>query len=50
LDEPPRALAEARRAAALADDRFVVLPIGGTLRFDARPGAAAAAALQGSVR
>ena len=31
LDEPPRALAHARRDAGLADDAFVLLPIGGTL-------------------
>ncbi|MEO7851410.1 MAG: MBL fold metallo-hydrolase [Rubrivivax sp.] len=36
LDEPPRALAAARRAAGLADDAFTVLPIGGTQRMQRR--------------
>jgi N-acyl-phosphatidylethanolamine-hydrolysing phospholipase D len=36
LDQPPRALAEARRAAGLADEAFTVLPIGGTLRVPPR--------------
>jgi N-acyl-phosphatidylethanolamine-hydrolysing phospholipase D len=36
LDEPPRALARARRDASVADDAFVLLPIGGTLRVPRR--------------
>jgi N-acyl-phosphatidylethanolamine-hydrolysing phospholipase D len=36
LDEPPRALARARRAAGLGDDDFVLLPVGGTLRLPRR--------------
>lgn len=36
LDEPPRALALARQAAGLREDDFVVLPIGGHLRWPAR--------------
>ncbi|MDO9073603.1 MAG: MBL fold metallo-hydrolase [Rubrivivax sp.] len=36
LDEPPRALAAARRARGLADESFVVTPIGQTLRLPRR--------------
>jgi N-acyl-phosphatidylethanolamine-hydrolysing phospholipase D len=36
LDEPPRALARAWRDAGVADDAFVLLPIGGTLRVPRR--------------
>jgi N-acyl-phosphatidylethanolamine-hydrolysing phospholipase D len=33
LDEPPRELAAARRAAGLADDEFFVMKVGETRRF-----------------
>jgi N-acyl-phosphatidylethanolamine-hydrolysing phospholipase D len=36
LDEPPKALAEARRAAGLADETFQVLAIGQTLKLPRR--------------
>jgi N-acyl-phosphatidylethanolamine-hydrolysing phospholipase D len=36
LDEPPKALAEARRAAGLTDEAFQVLAIGQTLRLPRR--------------
>lgn len=36
LDEPPRALAEARQAAGLGNDEFIVLPIGGTWKLPKR--------------
>jgi len=36
LDEPPRALARAARAAGLADDAFTVIAIGATRRFATR--------------
>ena len=36
LDEPPRALAEARRAVGVADDEFAVLAIGQTRRLPRR--------------
>jgi N-acyl-phosphatidylethanolamine-hydrolysing phospholipase D len=36
LDEPPRALAEARRAQALADDAFFVLAVGQTRKLPRR--------------
>ena len=36
LDEPPRALAQARRDKGLADDRFVVMAIGETRRLPRR--------------
>ncbi|MBN8508457.1 MAG: MBL fold metallo-hydrolase, partial [Burkholderiales bacterium] len=39
LDEPPRALAAARRAQGVADDAFIVLPVGGTWKLPARDGA-----------
>jgi N-acyl-phosphatidylethanolamine-hydrolysing phospholipase D len=38
LDEPPRALAAARRAQGVADEAFIVLPIGGTWKLPARSG------------
>jgi N-acyl-phosphatidylethanolamine-hydrolysing phospholipase D len=37
LDEPPRALAAARERAGIADDAFIVLPIGGTWKLPKRP-------------
>lgn len=37
LDEPPRALAQARSAAGLADDDFTVLAVGQTRLLPARP-------------
>jgi len=43
LDEPPRALAEARRQAGLDEAEFGVLPVGGTLRLPRRDAAARAA-------
>jgi N-acyl-phosphatidylethanolamine-hydrolysing phospholipase D len=36
LDEPPRALARAARAAGVADDAFTVLAVGATRRFSPR--------------
>ena len=36
LDEPPRALADARRKAGISDDRFFVLKHGETWRAAAR--------------
>jgi len=42
LDEPPRALAEARQQAGLNEEEFGVLPIGGTLRLPRRDAAAMA--------
>ena len=36
LDAPPRALAEARRAQGVADDRFFVLAVGETRRLPRR--------------
>jgi N-acyl-phosphatidylethanolamine-hydrolysing phospholipase D len=48
LDEPPRALAAARRAMGIGDDEFTVLPIGGTQRLQRRGSGAAVA--HGSVR
>jgi N-acyl-phosphatidylethanolamine-hydrolysing phospholipase D len=38
LDEPPRALAVARREQGVADDAFVVLPVGGTWKLPPRDG------------
>jgi N-acyl-phosphatidylethanolamine-hydrolysing phospholipase D len=49
LDEPPRQLAEARRAKGLADDAFITLAIGETRKLPRRavvPAAAAASAPQ----
>jgi N-acyl-phosphatidylethanolamine-hydrolysing phospholipase D len=37
LDQPPRDLAQARRAAGLADDDFTLLRIGETRRLESRP-------------
>jgi N-acyl-phosphatidylethanolamine-hydrolysing phospholipase D len=37
LDEPPRALAAARAAAGVAEDRFRVVPFGQTVGADCRP-------------
>jgi N-acyl-phosphatidylethanolamine-hydrolysing phospholipase D len=36
LDEPPRALARALKAAGLSPERFTVLPVGGTLPLNRR--------------
>jgi N-acyl-phosphatidylethanolamine-hydrolysing phospholipase D len=44
LDEPPKHLAEARRAQGVADDRFFVLAIGETRELPARPAAQVSAA------
>ena len=41
LDEPPRALAEARRAQGLADDDFVVMAVGQTRKIPAHAASAA---------
>ncbi len=50
LDEPPRALAEARRQAGMSENEFGVLPIGGTLRLPRRDvGATAASGSAGQV-
>jgi N-acyl-phosphatidylethanolamine-hydrolysing phospholipase D len=43
LDEPPRALARARRDAGLPDEDFVVLAIGETRKITPRASTAAAA-------
>jgi N-acyl-phosphatidylethanolamine-hydrolysing phospholipase D len=48
LDEPPRALAKARRQAALSEAEFGVLPIGGTLRLQPRDAASTATAASDS--
>jgi N-acyl-phosphatidylethanolamine-hydrolysing phospholipase D len=49
LDEPPRALAQARRAVGLDDDAFRALAIGQTVRLPRRTAAARAAATDGAV-
>ena len=49
LDEPPRQLADARRAKGVADDAFITLAIGETRKLPRRavaPAAAAASAPQ----
>jgi N-acyl-phosphatidylethanolamine-hydrolysing phospholipase D len=43
LDQPPRDLAEARRAQGVADDDFFLLAVGETRRLPARPGPGASA-------
>ncbi len=48
LDEPPRALAEARQQTGLSEDEFGVLPIGGTLRLPRRDAGPTAMAASGS--